>query len=53
MSNERSRLWRAGLAALALSIAAGTAAAQSCGNEIERLSRQFDLPPDARQSGTT
>ena len=53
MSNERSRLWRAGFAALALSITAGTAAAQSCGGEIDRLARQFDLPPDARQSGST
>ena len=53
MSNEPSCWWRAGLAALALSIAAGTAAAQSCGGEIDRLARQFDLPPEARQSGTT
>ncbi|HWG80008.1 MAG TPA: hypothetical protein VN681_09550 [Stellaceae bacterium] len=36
-----------------MSIAAGTAAAQSCGGEIDRLARQFDLPPEARQSGTT
>jgi hypothetical protein len=54
MSNERSRCWRAGLAALAvLSIGAVTAAAQSCGGEVDRLARQFDLPPDARQAGTT
>jgi hypothetical protein len=54
MSNEHSRWRRAGLATLAvLSLSAGTAAAQSCVGEIDRLARQFDLPPDARQSGTT
>ena len=54
MGNERSRWWRAGFVALAaLSVGAGSAAAQSCGGEIDRLARQFDLPPDARQSGTT
>jgi hypothetical protein len=53
MSNERNRVWRAGFAALAaLTIGAGTAAAQSCGGEIDRLARQFDLPPDPH-SGTT
>jgi len=54
MGNERSRLWRVGFAALAtLGIGAGAAAAQSCGGEVDRLARQFDLPPDVRQSGST
>jgi hypothetical protein len=53
MSNRRSRLRRAALAALIALPAAGPALAQSCGGEIDRLARQFDLPPDARQSGTS
>jgi hypothetical protein len=54
MTHARNRWRRSALAALAtLSIGAGTAAAQSCGGEIDRLARQFDLPPDAPRSGTT
>ena len=54
MSNKCNRLWRSGLAALTvLGSGAGAAAAQSCGGEIDRLARQFDLPPDAPRSGTT
>src|SRR5712692_446121 len=48
MRDERSHLRRASLAALiALSISAGTAAAQSCGGESDRLARQYDLSADA------
>jgi hypothetical protein len=54
MSNERSRLRRVSLAALAaLSISAGTAAAQSCGGEVDRLARKFDLSADAPHAGTS
>jgi hypothetical protein len=54
MRDERSRLRRVSLAALiALSFSAGTAAAQSCGGEIDRLARQFDLSADAPQAGST
>lgn len=54
MGKARNRWQRAALAALAaLSVSAGTAAAQSCSGEIDRLARQFDLPPDAPRSGTT
>ncbi len=45
---------RASLAALvALCAAAGPAAAQSCGNEIDRLTHQYDLSADAPRAGTT
>src|SRR6266851_9389733 len=54
MRDERSHLRRASLAALiALSISAGTAAAQSCGGESDRLARQYDLSADAPRAGTT
>lgn len=54
MPETHIRWRRASLAALiALCAAAGPAAAQSCGGEIERLTRQYDLSPDAPRTGTT
>jgi len=54
MRDERTRWRRAGLAALiALATSASTAAAQSCSNEIDRLTRQYDLSSDMPRSGTS
>src|SRR5260221_6194428 len=54
MRDERTRWRRAGLAAfIALGTSAGTAAAQSCSNEIDRLTRQYDLSSETPRIGTT
>jgi len=54
MPEAQIRWRRASLAAVVgLGAAAGPAAAQSCVNEIDRLTRQYDLSADAPRAGTT